>query len=114
MLDASLGFAAGVMLAASYWSLLAPALELAAEMPMFGEAFSFVPVAFGFLLGALFVFGSDLFLTRAGLDNPMNLILSSESKKDCDNFDKASSNGHSSSGTDARTLGECQSIQSHL
>ena len=30
LLDISLGFAAGVMLAASYWSLLEPALEMAA------------------------------------------------------------------------------------
>ena len=29
MLDAMLGFAAGVMIAASYWSLLAPAIEMA-------------------------------------------------------------------------------------
>jgi ZIP family zinc transporter len=28
-LDASLGFAAGVMIAASFWSLLAPAIEMA-------------------------------------------------------------------------------------
>ena len=31
LLDAMLGFAAGVMIAASFWSLLAPAIELSAE-----------------------------------------------------------------------------------
>ena len=31
IMDASLGFAAGVMLAASYWSLLAPAIEMSAS-----------------------------------------------------------------------------------
>merc|ERR1711976_940366 len=52
LLDCSLGFAAGVMLAASYWSLLAPALEKAEED--YG-VYSFAPVAGGFLLGAAFV-----------------------------------------------------------
>lgn len=31
ILDGMLGFAAGIMIAASFWSLLAPALEIAAE-----------------------------------------------------------------------------------
>lgn len=47
MLDAALGFTAGVMIAASFWSLLAPSIELAAEMgvtPWF-------PAVAGFLLG---------------------------------------------------------------
>lgn len=35
-LDGSLGFAAGVMLAASYWSLLAPAIDAAAESGTYG------------------------------------------------------------------------------
>ncbi|XP_072793124.1 zinc transporter ZIP11 isoform X1 [Taeniopygia guttata] len=61
ILDGSLGFAAGVMLAASYWSLLAPAIELAEESGTFG-AFSFFPVAVGFALGAAFVYGADLLL----------------------------------------------------
>ena len=57
MLDGSLGFAAGVMLAASYWSLLAPAIDMAAESPTYGEQFAFIPVAIGFFLGAVFVYG---------------------------------------------------------
>ena len=36
-MDCSLGFAAGVMIAASYWSLLAPAIELAEEDPLYGK-----------------------------------------------------------------------------
>ena len=32
MMDVMMGFAAGVMIAASFWSLLSPAIELAAEM----------------------------------------------------------------------------------
>ena len=43
------GFAAGVMVAASFWSLLAPALEEAAKMCRF----SFLPAAIGFLAGIL-------------------------------------------------------------
>jgi ZIP family zinc transporter len=34
VLDGMLGLAAGVMIAASYWSLLAPAIELAEESPL--------------------------------------------------------------------------------
>ena len=49
-LDILLGFAGGVMLAASVWSLLNPALELAAES---WGLWKFVPPAGGFLLGAL-------------------------------------------------------------
>ena len=75
MLDGSLGFAAGVMLAASYWSLLAPAIEMAAENPTYGETFAFVPVAIGFFLGAAFVYGSDVFMSHAGVDSPVNLLL---------------------------------------
>ena len=48
-LDCMLGFAAGVMIAASFWSLLQPALELAG--PAWGR-WAFVPVATGFLGGA--------------------------------------------------------------
>ncbi|XP_018309511.1 zinc transporter ZIP11-like, partial [Mycetomoellerius zeteki] len=45
LLDVSLGFAAGVMTAASYWSLLAPAIEMAAESKMYGAEgeYAFVP-----------------------------------------------------------------------
>ncbi len=51
LLDGMLGFAAGVMLAASYWSLLEPAMEMAAEQ---GTA-EWVPAAVGFLAGAVFL-----------------------------------------------------------
>ena len=45
------GFAAGVMVAASVWSLLLPAMEQSAVM----EKLSFVPAAVGFWLGILFL-----------------------------------------------------------
>mmetsp|Transcript_49127 Transcript_49127/g.96315 ORF Transcript_49127/g.96315 Transcript_49127/m.96315 type:complete len:357 (+) Transcript_49127:3-1073(+) len=61
LLDASLGFAAGVMVAASYWSLLAPAIDVATESGFYGD-YAFLPVAIGFLLGGGFVLGADLLL----------------------------------------------------
>lgn len=47
----SLGFAAGIMIAASMWSLLTPAIEQAEEMGTLPA----IPVAGGFVLGALFL-----------------------------------------------------------
>ncbi len=49
------------MLAASYWSLLAPATELAEQSGVYGS-FSFVPVCIGFLAGALCVWIADRLL----------------------------------------------------
>ena len=51
LLDAMLGFAAGVMIAASFWSLLAPAIELSAE----GALPEWVPPVIGFLAGGVFL-----------------------------------------------------------
>ena len=55
VLNAMLGFAAGVMIAASFWSLLAPAIELAEEL---GQI-PYVTAALGFLGGGLFLFIVD-------------------------------------------------------
>ena len=55
VLDGMLGFTGGVMVAASYWSLLAPAIEMSE-----GEGFvKVIPAAVGFVMGALFLFGLD-------------------------------------------------------
>jgi ZIP family zinc transporter len=55
VLDGMLGFTGGVMVAASYWSLLAPAIEMSD-----GEGFiKVIPAAVGFILGAIFLFGLD-------------------------------------------------------
>ena len=48
---AMLGFAAGVMVAASVWSLLIPAMDLSEPM----GKLAFVPAAVGFLLGIAFL-----------------------------------------------------------
>jgi zinc transporter, ZIP family len=55
LLDAMLGFAAGIMIAASFWSLLAPALEMAEA----NGGTAWIPAAIGFLLGGLFLFVID-------------------------------------------------------
>ncbi|XP_033623238.1 zinc transporter ZIP11 isoform X3 [Fukomys damarensis] len=80
ILDGSLGFAAGVMLAASYWSLLAPAVEMATSSGGFG-AFAFIPVAVGFTLGAAFVYLADLLMPHLGAaeDPQMALALNLDS-----------------------------------
>ena len=55
VLDGMLGFTGGVMVAASYWSLLSPAIEMSE-----GEGFvKVMPAAIGFLMGALFLFALD-------------------------------------------------------
>ena len=54
-LDGMLGFTGGVMVAASFWSLLSPAIAMSE-----GEGFiKVIPAAVGFGLGALFIFGLD-------------------------------------------------------
>lgn len=58
VLDGMLGFTGGVMVAASFWSLLAPSIEMSQ-----GSGFTKVfPAATGFLLGALFIFSLDKLL----------------------------------------------------
>jgi len=55
VLDGLLGFTGGVMVAASFWSLLAPGIEMSP-----GEGFvKVMPAAIGFGLGALFIFALD-------------------------------------------------------
>jgi len=48
LLDVSLGMAAGVMIAASFWSLLAPAIDMAEAS--YGEKLKWLPPLVGFLL----------------------------------------------------------------
>ena len=55
VLDGMLGFTGGVMVAASFWSLLAPGIDMSP-----GEGFvKVIPAAVGFSFGALFIFGLD-------------------------------------------------------
>ena len=58
LLDGMLGFTGGVMVAASFWSLLAPGIEMSS-----GSGFTkVIPAATGFLLGALFIYTLDKIL----------------------------------------------------
>jgi ZIP family zinc transporter len=58
LLDLMLGFAGGVMIAASYWSLLAPAIEMSEGRGLP----SWVPAVTGFLLGGVFLRSVDKLL----------------------------------------------------
>lgn len=66
-LDTALGFTAGVMIAASFWSLLAPSIAMAEEMGMV----SWVPALVGFLLGGAFLRLADLLLPHVHLFKPV-------------------------------------------
>lgn len=67
ILDSMLGFAAGVMIAASFWSLLAPAIEMSEGRAMP----AWVPATVGFGAGALFLFSLDKVLPHLHLGYPM-------------------------------------------
>lgn len=67
MLDTALGFAAGVMMAASFWSLLAPSIALAEEMGMV----PWLPALVGFLAGGVALRLADAVLPHLHLFNPI-------------------------------------------
>jgi ZIP family zinc transporter len=69
LLDGMLGFAAGVMIAASYWSLLAPAIEMSRET---SSEPVWVPAAVGFLSGGAFIRMIDLVLPHLHLGFPVS------------------------------------------
>jgi ZIP family zinc transporter len=66
LLDGMLGFSGGVMIAASFWSLLSPAIEMSA-----GTGFTkALPAAIGFALGALFLYALDQILPHLHINFP--------------------------------------------
>lgn len=67
ILDTMLGFAAGVMIAASYWSLLAPAIDMASDSSLP----SWLPAAVGFLLGGIFLRLIDRYLPHLHIGFPV-------------------------------------------
>lgn len=67
-LDSMMGFAGGVMIAASYWSLLAPALDMAEG----GRLPVWFPAAVGFLAGGLFILLVDKLLPHLHPNAPMH------------------------------------------
>jgi len=58
LMDAMLGFAAGVMIAASFWSLLAPGIEMAGQMGLV----PWLTAVIGFMGGGVFMRLADFFL----------------------------------------------------
>lgn len=60
VLNTILGFSAGVMIAASFWSLLAPSIDLSYELGYI----AWILPALGFIVGGLFVLLSDKFLDK--------------------------------------------------
>ena len=62
VMNLMLGFASGVMIAASFWSLLQPAIDRAETM---GGLPPWLVVTLGFLLGAAFLWASDRAVTAA-------------------------------------------------
>lgn len=67
LLDGMLGFAAGVMMAASYWSLLAPAIAIASH----GPYPAWLPATVGLLAGAGSLFAIDKLLPHLHLMQPV-------------------------------------------
>lgn len=69
LLDTMLGFAAGVMIAASFWSLLAPSIEYADAA--YGK-WSWIPAAIGFLVGGFFLRLVDALVPHLHLGNEID------------------------------------------
>ena len=65
-----LGFAGGVMIAASYWSLLAPSIEIAGH----GSGPAWLPAAAGFLFGGACLWAIDKILPHVHLGFPMEQV----------------------------------------
>ncbi|MHB1278209.1 MAG: ZIP family metal transporter [Bacteroidia bacterium] len=69
-LDFMLGFTAGVMIAASFWSLLTPSIEMAEKD--FGASWAWIPAAIGFIGGAAFIYLIDKILPHLHINAPVN------------------------------------------
>lgn len=72
-----LGFAAGVMIAASVWSLLLPAIDMATEQ----GKIAWIPASVGFLGGIAFLLGLDSLVPHLHLESPQPEGLEADLKK---------------------------------
>jgi ZIP family zinc transporter len=68
LMDGMLGFAAGVMIAASYWSLLAPSIEISESLGLV----PYLPSAIGFMLGGAVLWLIDKILPHLHLNLPIS------------------------------------------
>lgn len=75
-LDSMMAFAGGVMIAASYWSLLAPAIEMSAD----GPVPNWVPALVGFLLGGVMLLWVDRLLPQMDTDKYLGDITDNKAK----------------------------------
>lgn len=78
LLDIMMGFAAGVMIAASFWSLLEPSIAYASES--YG-VYAWVPAAIGFLLGGVFLRFVDAIVPHLHLNKDKSEAEGMEVKK---------------------------------
>jgi len=69
IMDALLGFSAGVMIAASFWSLLSPAIEMAESLKLVPWFTAFI----GFFCGGLLLYGGDKIYSAAQKKKKINL-----------------------------------------
>lgn len=70
VLDGMLGFTGGVMMAASFWSLLSPAIDMTS-----GSGFAkAIPVSVGFVFGALFIYALDQLLPHLHVNFPVDRV----------------------------------------
>lgn len=67
LFDGTLGFAGGVMIATSFWSLLSPALSIDVN----GSIPTWVPVAVVFLFGGIFLWGIDKIVPHLHPNSPL-------------------------------------------
>lgn len=67
LLDAMMGFAAGVMIAASFWSLLVPSIDMASAQGMI----EWLPAVIGFLTGGIFLRVCDAYLPHLHIGLPI-------------------------------------------
>jgi ZIP family zinc transporter len=65
VLDIMLGFTGGVMVAASFWSLLNPAIEMSERL---FPSMKWMPAAVGFLMGSMFIFVLDKYMPHLHLN----------------------------------------------
>ena len=72
-----LGFASGVMIAASIWSLIIPSIEMAEEQ----GKIAWIPAAIGFLLGMIFLLILDSLIPHLHLDSNKPEGMKSKLKK---------------------------------
>lgn len=77
IMDVLLGFSGGVMIAASFWSLLSPAIEMANSLHMI----SWLVVVCGFLCGGMLLFGSDKLYNLISKKRKTSVVQGSKTKR---------------------------------